>query len=129
MAPYHYHKDVIKFLNENKVPFVQKLENPPNCPEIRSVEKFWSLLKQKVYQNNWEATNTQSLIRKIKKEAKTFDINYCQRLFRQAKTNVRKAADYGLSCLLFIFVVSINKFNNYVVLVFRASLIFCVDFG
>ena len=42
LAPCHYHKDVIKFLNENKVLFVQKLENPPNCPEIRPVEKFWA---------------------------------------------------------------------------------------
>jgi len=96
LATCHYHRDVLEFLEVNKIPYIKRSDNPPNCPEIRPIEKFWAHLKGKVYENNWEAQNIDQLVRRIKKAAKEFDLEYCQRLFKHHKTNVRKSADSGL---------------------------------
>ena len=32
-----------------------KEDNPPATPQIRPIEQFWSMLKAKVYENNWSA--------------------------------------------------------------------------
>ena len=37
-----------QFLNDKNIKFVPKSENPPNTPEIRCTEDFWSLLKREV---------------------------------------------------------------------------------
>jgi hypothetical protein len=39
-----------KLLEELKTEYVPKIENPPNVPQIRPIEKFWANLKKKVYQ-------------------------------------------------------------------------------
>ena len=44
--------------------------NPPNASMICPIEMYWSILKQKVYENNWSAKNCDQLIRKIKSCAK-----------------------------------------------------------
>ena len=37
-------------------------ENPPNAPQIPPIEKFWGMLKMKVYEGNWTAQNHDQLI-------------------------------------------------------------------
>lgn len=41
----HYQKDVVTFLRE-KMSIVEKHENPPNVPHLRSIKKFWSYCKR-----------------------------------------------------------------------------------
>ena len=53
LAGLHYEKTVVDYLNEEKVNFVQKCENPPNIPEARPIEDFWGIIKGEVYKNNW----------------------------------------------------------------------------
>ena len=43
------------FLYENLIHHVDKVDNPANLPEVRPIEDFWSILKAKVYEYNWEA--------------------------------------------------------------------------
>ena len=31
--------------------FVEKIENPPNIPEAKLIEYFWSILKSKIWNN------------------------------------------------------------------------------
>ena len=53
---------------------VDKVDNAANLPEVRPIEDFWSLLKAKVYENNWEAKTLHQLefrIKKFLKEKKT----------------------------------------------------------
>lgn len=46
LATCHYAKDTLQWYQDNKVIFVPKLCNPPNCPELRPIEKFWAIMKQ-----------------------------------------------------------------------------------
>ena len=45
LATIHYSKQVIEWLQNNGIPFVSKVDNPPNVPHARPIEKFWSLCK------------------------------------------------------------------------------------
>jgi len=42
-------------MNEN-FHLVDRKRNPPNIPQARPIEKFWSCLVQKVYEKGWQAT-------------------------------------------------------------------------
>ena len=42
-----------------------KSENPPNTPEIRCIEDFWSLIKGNVYEDGREAENMDQLRNRI----------------------------------------------------------------
>ena len=52
---------------------VDKVDNPANLPEVRPIEDFWSVLKAKVYENNWEAKTLHQLEVRIKKCLKEVD--------------------------------------------------------
>jgi transposase len=75
---------------------VPKSSNPPNVPQLRPIENFWSILKSKVYSKGWTADSIEELIERIKLKLKKMPINICQSLMSGLKTKVRKAADNGL---------------------------------
>ena len=50
-----------------------KVDNPANLPEVRPIEDFWSVLKAKVYENNWEAKTLHELEVRIQKCLKEVD--------------------------------------------------------
>ncbi len=79
-----------------KIKVVPKELNPPNEPQVRPIENFWSILKRRVYLNGWTEESDKDLIIKIKKELKNMPTNVCQRLMSGLKTKVRKAADNGV---------------------------------
>ena len=53
LATFHYHKDVVGFCKDNNITMMAKDLNPPNCPQVRPIERFWAHLKSKVYDRNW----------------------------------------------------------------------------
>ena len=52
---------------------VDRVDNLANLPEVRPIEDFWSLLKAKVYENNWEPKTLHQLEVRIKKCLKEVD--------------------------------------------------------
>ena len=46
--------------------FHSKKDNPANLPEARPIEDFWFILKDKVYENDWEANSLNQLRLKYK---------------------------------------------------------------
>ena len=46
MATSHYADIAKTFLEEQKIDYVPKEENLPNCPQARPIEKFWAICKQ-----------------------------------------------------------------------------------
>jgi hypothetical protein len=42
-------------LEELKIEYVLKKENPPNVSQIRPIEHFWANLKKKIHSNNYTA--------------------------------------------------------------------------
>ncbi|CAF5142165.1 unnamed protein product, partial [Rotaria sp. Silwood1] len=55
IAKAHYSKEVLDYLESVSVPIIPKINNPPNIPQGRPIEDFWSVLAQLVYEKNWEA--------------------------------------------------------------------------
>jgi hypothetical protein len=67
LASSDYAETVLDYLIENSINHMDKVDNPANLPECRSIEDFWSILKGKVYANNWIAKDIPTLKKKIKK--------------------------------------------------------------
>ena len=80
LASSHYAEASLDFMIENLINHVDKLDNPANLPEVRPIEDFWALLKGKVYENGWEATNLVQLKRRILKCLREFDVGRIQAL-------------------------------------------------
>ena len=45
LAAIHFGKSVLKWYEENDVRIVGKNINPPNCPELRPIEIYWTRIK------------------------------------------------------------------------------------
>lgn len=46
MATSHYAKIVTDYFEKEKVDFVKKVDNAPNVPQARPIERFWAYIKQ-----------------------------------------------------------------------------------
>ena len=69
----NYAEHSFYFLCKNLIHYVDKVDNPANLPEVRPIEDFWSILKAKVYEDNWEAKTLHQLEVRIKKFLKEVD--------------------------------------------------------
>ena len=63
----------LDFLYENLIHHADKADNPANMPEVRPIEDFWSILKAKDYENNWETKTLHQLEVRIEKCLKEVD--------------------------------------------------------
>ena len=95
LASSHYGHDVSQYLNENDVQFVDKEFNPQNCPQARPIETLWSILKNMVYDEGWEAKTIDHLQRRIAKKLKEIDIKIVQLMFSGIRKQLRKIAGIG----------------------------------
>lgn len=57
MATCHYAKSAMEWYKENGVNIVPKSANPPNCPELRPIEKYWAIMKRKLLQTKQSVKN------------------------------------------------------------------------
>ena len=64
LASCHYAKTTLKWYDDNDVRFVPKNMNPPNCPELRPIEHYWSIIKGILKKNTNEAKNLNDFKRK-----------------------------------------------------------------
>jgi transposase len=94
-ASAHYAKQTIETFEKFDIRYIKRAENPPNIPQLRPIEKFWSHLKAKVYEKGWTANNSQQLIARIRSKLREFSPNYFSDLFCNFKTNIRKGAERG----------------------------------
>ena len=87
----HYGHDILQYLNQNDVQFVEKEFNP----QARPIETLWSILKNMVYDEGWEAKTIDHLQRQISKKLKEIDIKIVQQIFSGLQKQLRKVADNG----------------------------------
>ena len=73
LAKAHYSNIVQQCLTEKNIPFVSRVDNPPNVPQARPIETVWTVLERKMYEKNREAKNIDHLIKRIKQKAKELD--------------------------------------------------------
>ena len=86
--------------NEKKISFVPKLCNPPNIPQVKPIEDFWSILSNKLYGGGWAATNKNQLENRIKRKLKEIDLNLVQSMMSGARKKLRKIEDKGAFSVL-----------------------------
>ncbi|CAF1655177.1 unnamed protein product [Rotaria magnacalcarata] len=84
-----------KYLDQNDAKFVYKEFNPQNCPQACPIETLWSILKNMVYDEDWEAKTINQLRRRITRKLKEIDIKIAQQMFLGIRKQLRKIADNG----------------------------------
>lgn len=87
-------KSALKFL---QIKYLPKEHNPPNCPQIRPIEKFWAYLKRHVYSEGIEYDSLDQLIRRIRYLLKTLDFSDFQLAMKNLPRKIRKAQKEGLN--------------------------------
>lgn len=97
LASCHYAHDVIDAFQETGVNFVSKELNPPNVPQLRPIEDFWGMLKQKVYHHNWTADNLEQLENRIRYCLRQMDLCSVQAMMANVKSLIRRARAEGVS--------------------------------
>lgn len=55
LASCHYSKATIEWYEANNIQFVPREANPPNCPELRPIERYWALVKKNLKSTKKEA--------------------------------------------------------------------------
>lgn len=88
LATCHYAKTVTDYLKAKNIKFVEKKDNPPNLPECRPIEDFWSFLKGKVYEKNWQAKDLDQLRRRIEYCLKKLDPNVVQGMAQTVRSRL-----------------------------------------
>lgn len=63
LASAHYAKTTLKWLRENGVDFVEKDENPPNCPQLRPIERYWAIVKR-IFKKDGKVSKTMQEFKK-----------------------------------------------------------------
>ena len=85
LASAHYAHKVQAFLTAHRINYVTRERNPPNVPQARPIETIWTLLEQKMYENNWEAQNIDQLAKRIILKVKELDQNVVKTMLEGVK--------------------------------------------
>ena len=95
LASSHYSKDTQKFMREEEINFVPKDLNPPNVPNLRPIERFWSELKREVYAEGWIPKDEEELHQKVSKVMRKLGPTIGERYMSTVTQNVRLADRKG----------------------------------
>jgi hypothetical protein len=90
LASAYYAKDTLVRLEELKIEYVPKEENPPNVPQIRDLEK-------KDYSNKYRPKDVKCLMAKIRKELKFIETTRIRKAMKEIPAKARKAHRQGVA--------------------------------
>lgn len=51
LATCHYSRKLLDCYVKEGIHFLPKELNPPNCPEVRPIERYWAIIKQKLFKD------------------------------------------------------------------------------
>ena len=96
LATSHYQKDVQKWFSDNNITIVSKLDNAPNCPQARPIERFWSICKMN-YKKLKKAPDTmRKFENQWRKISKKVEKDNAQALMRSIRRKLRSIAEQGV---------------------------------
>jgi predicted transcriptional regulator len=90
LASCHYSTRTLEWYKANSVEVVPKESNPPNCPELRPIEKYWANIKSKLRKTCQPATSLPDFQRKWIKCTKLVTDDSVQRSMNHIKSKVRE---------------------------------------
>lgn len=85
LASAHYAKSTLQWFLENDIQYVEKDINPPNCPQLRPIERYWAIVKRTFkkkgtvsldmdkFMKNWSAASrkcTKATVQKLMQDVK-----------------------------------------------------------
>ena len=89
LASIHYCKLTMEWYKKNNVKFVPKTENPPNCPELRVIEKYWAIVKRKMKITKKLCRNINNIKISFKKASNSFDSYSVRKLMDTTEAKAR----------------------------------------
>lgn len=89
LATCHYGKSAMDWYDVNRVNIVPKTANPPNCPELRPIEKYWAIMKRKLLHTKQVVKNEKELQRKWIKVSSEVTQSDVQRLMEGVNSKLR----------------------------------------
>ena len=96
LASAHYARETLDLLREERVPVVQREENPPCTPQIRPIEDLSGIIKQKVYRGGWEAKTEAQLKRRIRQVIRNIDPEVPRNMMKSLPERTRMAERMGV---------------------------------
>lgn len=90
LASCHYAKSILEWYNAHEVKYVPKTANPPNCPELRPVEKYWALIKRKLFETKKKANGINDFKRRWKNAAASISEDTVRNLMADIPKKVRE---------------------------------------
>ena len=57
LATASYAKSTLNLIKAKGIQFVAKDENPPNAPELHSIERYWAIVKRNLMKKRLKAGN------------------------------------------------------------------------
>lgn len=95
LATCHYSKLTTKWYNDNGVNFVRKVHNPPNCPMLRPIEKYWAHIKAKLKKTSKSTKSIGEFKKEWLKATKTITDSSVQTLMSGIKGKIRNFFENG----------------------------------
>jgi hypothetical protein len=90
LASIHYAKKTLEWFNTNQVAVIPKDINPPNCPKLRPIEEYWSIIKQMLCKNGGGVSNKAQMCTKWNYFAEKVAPALVHKLMGAIKSRVRK---------------------------------------
>lgn len=100
MATSHYAKVVIEKLELEKIDYVSKSDNLPNCPQVRPIEKYWALCKDKYKAFPNECKDLATFKRRWKTLSEQVARNSGQMLFQNFTRRISQVGKFGVNSVL-----------------------------
>lgn len=98
LASVHYAKRVLEFLGQENIEFIPKSKNPPNLPQARPIEEFWSICKQEYSKRHMPPKNLTGFKRIWKKLAADVAETHGQHLMDHGYSMLTKISKSGVEC-------------------------------
>lgn len=90
LATAHYARKVQEWYREENIEFVEKSMNPPNCPELRPIERYWAIMKSKLSGESRFCRTAPAMLKYWNRHCSTITIADVQTLMRGVKSKVRQ---------------------------------------
>jgi len=89
LASAHYARSTLALLEAENIKFVSKEENPPNCPELRPIERYWAIVKRNLLKNGSLSQNNIDMKKNWMRAAGKVTKEGVQNLMRGVKQKIR----------------------------------------
>lgn len=90
LASAHYAKETVDLIKAKNIDYIEKDRNPPNCPNLRPVERYWAIVKRHMRKKGEVAQNMNDFKKMWNSAARKVTITGVQRLMQSVRSKIRK---------------------------------------